>query len=90
MKKNLFWMLTAFTMCGMVMTACSDDDKTSGQKTDETTEIVDFPEKPTTDLLETQIKRPAYVFDAQYTGEGKAVVARATKKSDLTDENLKW
>lgn len=62
MKKNLFWMLTAFTMCGMVMTACSDDDKTSGQKTDETTEIVDFPEKPTTDLLETQIKRPAYVF----------------------------
>ena len=88
MNKNLFWMLTAFTMCGMVMTACSDDDKTSGQKTDETTEIVDFPEKPTTDLLETQIKRPAYVFDAQYTGEGKAVVARATKKSDLTDENL--
>jgi hypothetical protein len=75
--------------CGLTVTACVDnEDNGVIQPPAEDVDVVDYPEQPTTDQLTTMIERYAYVFNADYTGEGKAVVARATKQAELTDENL--
>ena len=89
MAKNKFWMLTATLTCGLMLTACvANEDNVSVRPTAEEENYEEFPELPTTDQLTTLIERPAYVFDANYTGEGKAVVARATKKVAFSDESL--
>ena len=84
MKKRLTLFFAAALICGATMlTSCAKEDNPSGQA--DTREYVeDFPKASTTDQLTTTIQRPAYVFDATYTGEGKAVVARATKKVAFT------
>ena len=89
MTKKNFWMLTAILTCGLMMTACvaNEDNEIQRPSDDAYTE---FPEQPTTDQLKTLIERPTYVFDANYTGEGKAVVARTAKKVAFSDESLRW
>jgi hypothetical protein len=88
MKKRLTLFFAAALICGATMlTSCAKEDNPSGQA-DTREDVEDFPKASTTDQLTTTIQRPAYVFDATYTGEGKAVVARATKKVAFSDESL--
>lgn len=88
MKKRLTLFFAAALVCGATMlTSCVKEDNPSGQA-DTREDVEDFPKASTTDQLTTTIQRPAYVFDATYTGEGKAVVARATKKVAFNDESL--
>ena len=88
MTKKNFWMLTAILTCGLMMTACVANEDNEIQQPSDDACFEEFPEQPTTDQLKTLIERPAYVFDANYTGEGKAVVARAAKKVAFSDESL--
>lgn len=88
MKKIINLMFATALVCGATMlTSCVKEDNPSGQA-DTREDVEDFPKASTTDQLTTTIQRPAYVFDATYTGEGKAVVARATKKVAFNDESL--
>ena len=88
MKKRLTLFFAAALVCGATMlTSCVKEDNPSGQA-DTREDVEDFPKASTTDQLTTTIQRPAYVFDATYTGEGKAVVARATKRVAFNDESL--
>ena len=88
MTKKNFWMLTAILTCGLMMTACVANEDNEIQQPSDDACFEEFPEQPTTDQLKTLIERPAYVFDANYTGEGKAVVARTAKKVVFSDESL--
>ena len=88
MTKKNFWMLTAILTCGLMMTACVANEDNEIQQPSDDACFEEFPEQPTTDQLKTLIERPAYVFDANYTGEGKAVVARTAKKVAFSDESL--
>lgn len=88
MTKKNFWMLTAILTCGLMMTACVANEDNEIQQPSDDAYTEEFPEQPTTDQLKTLIERPAYVFDANYTGEGKAVVARTAKKVAFSDESL--
>ncbi len=88
MTKKNFWMLTAILTCGLMMTACVANEDNEIQQPSDDASFEEFPEQPTTDQLKTLIERPAYVFDANYTGEGKAVVARTAKKVAFSDESL--
>ena len=88
MTKKNFWMLTAILTCGLMMTACVANEDNEIQQPSDDASFEEFPEQPTTDQLKTLIERPAYVFNANYTGEGKAVVARAAKKVAFSDESL--
>ena len=88
MTKKNFWMLTAILTCGLMMTACVANEDNEIQRPSDDAYTEEFPEQPTTDQLKTLIERPAYVFDANYTGEGKAVVARTAKKVAFSDESL--
>ena len=88
MTRKKFWMLAAILTCGLVVTSCVTEDNPITPATEDETQYADFPEYSPDDELNTLIKRPAYVFDGEYTGEGKAIVARATTKADLYDEKL--
>lgn len=83
MKKSCLWMPAAILACGLAASLCSKDDDpvTSADPVapaaTEQTQYEEMPAQPTADQLTTKITRPAFVFAGDYTGEGKALVARA-------------
>lgn len=83
MKKSCLWMPAAILACGLAASSCSKDDDpvTSADPVapaaTEQTQYEEMPAQPTADQLTTKITRPAFVFAGDYTGEGKALVARA-------------
>ena len=62
----------------MLMTACvAKDDNVAAAGDPDTIEDFDMPEQaPTTDALAVPIDGTTYVFDGNYSGEGKALVDR--------------
>ena len=60
----------------MLMTACvAKDDNVAAAGDPDTIEDFDMPEQaPTTDALAVPIDGTTYVFDGNYSGEGKALV----------------
>ena len=85
-KKYLFRAMAVMLTGSLMFSSCTKEDNSA--TSDEESTYVDLPQYSTEDQLSTIIQRPTYVFNATYTGEGKAVVARATKKAELTDQNL--
>lgn len=83
--KNCNYFHFAILMIGavMMMTACSEnDDKTVVPGDPDTIEDFAEPEQePTADVQEVTIKGTTYVFDGNYTGEGKALVDRVTNRA---------
>ena len=85
-KKYLYGAMAVMLTGSLMFSSCTKEDNSA--TSDEESTYVDLPQYSTEDQLSTLIQRPTYVFNATYTGEGKAVVARATKKAELTDQNL--
>lgn len=89
MKKTFLWMLTVILLCGTTaLTSCKDDDDAnSSEQTG--SETVSIPAGETADQLGTKINGLTYVFNADYTGEGAAVVRRAVNSTqDIKDPNV--
>lgn len=73
------------------LVACTDKDDNPVSPTDQTTEVKyeTSKEVPTTDQMAVMIEGLTYVFDADYTGEGKCLVNRVAKRAaSITDEHL--
>ena len=82
-------MLTAILLCGTTaLTSCKDDDNANSSEEIEA-ETVPMPAGETADQLGTKINGLTYVFNADYTGEGAAVVRRAFNSTqDINDSNI--
>lgn len=87
MKKQFLWMLAAILMLSgtaMLLTACVDKhDNPAGDPDTIENYVLPEPEQ-TDDDLKVTIKEKTYVFDGNYTAEGKALVARAACTTTLT------
>lgn len=86
MKKTLkvFAALLCCIGFSMVLPSCKDDDNEN-----QNTELVDnSADQPTEDALEVKLGARTYVFDAQYTGTGAALVRRLSDKSASLDETV--
>lgn len=73
----------------MLMTACvAKDDNVAAAGDPDNIEDFDMPEQaPTTDALAVPIDGTTYVFDANYTGEGKALVDRVKDRASWLAES---
>ena len=89
MKSTFLWMLTTILICGTTaLTSCKDNDDANATGEIET-ETVPMPAGETTDQLGTKINDLTYVFSANYTGEGAAVVRRAVNTTqNIQDPKL--
>ena len=84
-RQNLFGVMVAMLTGSLLLFSCAKEDNTAISP-DISEEVV--PEYPIEDQLTTPIQRVTYVFNATYTGEAKALVARATTRGVMSDENL--
>lgn len=86
-KSKFLWMLTTILICGTItLTSCEDNDNASGQSGSES---IPMPAGDTADQLGTKINGLTYVFNADYTGEGAAVVRRAVNSTqNIMDPNV--
>lgn len=74
-------MLTTILICGTTtLTSCKDNNGMSPVEGDES-QTIPMPAGDTTDQLGTKINGLTYVFNADYTGEGAAVVRRAANST---------
>ena len=93
MKRKLFPRLSAViprlsavifaSVCLLLVTACKDDDKNTPVEGDPDTleEFVEPEAEPTADAMSVMLEGTTYVFDGNYTGEGKALVARVEDRA---------
>lgn len=82
--KNLNYYLSAVLIgTMMMMTACADNvDNSAAAGNPDTIEDFEEPEnEPTADAQEVDIKGTTYVFDGNYSGEGRALVDRVKDRA---------
>lgn len=84
MKKTYKVLLALICCIGLpvVFTSCDDDDKDNIEQIDNNTE------QPTEDAMEVMANVRTYVFNAQYTGTGAALVRRLSNTSGSLDETV--
>lgn len=84
MKKTYKVLLALMCCIGLpvVFTSCDDDDKDNIEQIDNNTE------QPTEDAMEVMASVRTYVFNAQYTGTGAALVRRLSNTSGSLDETV--
>ncbi len=90
MKKRLPGLLTLIC-CGLMLVSCKDSDGETVNIEDAEIEdsYVEMPAVPTADALAVKVEGLTYVFDGNYTAEGKALVNRVQHRTDnQIDDNL--
>ena len=78
-KQYLFGAMAVMLTGSLMFSSCTKEDNSA--TSDEESTYVDLPQYYTEHQLSTLIQLTTYVFNATYKGEGKAVVARATKNA---------
>lgn len=82
MKTKWIGLLTTVLLGGMTtLTSCSDNDNSASDQEEDMTETISMPDSYTEDQLAVKIDGLTYVFDADYSGEGAALVKRAVKRT---------
>ena len=64
-----------------IMTGCSDDDNDAASNPDLIEDFEDPAAAPTVDALTVPIKGETYVFEGNYSGDGKALADRVQKRA---------
>ena len=73
----------------MMLASCAANDDNANSSEEIEAETVPMPAGETTDQMGTKINGLTYVFNADYTGEGAAVVRRADNSTqDINDPNI--
>ncbi len=94
-KSKSLWILAAIMVCGaMSLTSCSDsNDKERDSDADKAADeaaAISIPDDNTADKMNVRITGLTYVFNANYSGEGAALVRRAINRTqNIQDINLK-
>ena len=65
----------------ITIAGCSDDDNAAQNDTEQAEDFEDPEQEPAADALGVKLKCLTYVFDGNYTGEGKALAARADNRA---------